>query len=219
MYLSRIPLDTSRRKTQAALLSPSKIHGAVEEAFSEKHSRKLWRIDTLRGETYLLILSASKPDLQSIAVQFGYRDAVGESKEYERLLERICEDSVWQFRLVANPTRSVSQESGRGKIQAYLLRDDQMKWLVRQAEKRGFSVYTDTLRILDPVWKSFQKRSDDHKYKVHIFQVTFEGYLKVEDAGLFKKTLIEGVGRGKAYGMGLLTVAGRRRQVCRSERV
>jgi len=28
---------------------------------------------------------------------------------------------------------------------------------------------------------------------------------------LFRETLVEGIGRGKAYGMGLLTVAGRLR--------
>ena len=40
MYISRVPLDVSRRKTQIALVSPNKIHGAVEEAFSEKQDRK-----------------------------------------------------------------------------------------------------------------------------------------------------------------------------------
>lgn len=206
MYLSRIPLDISRRKTQAALLSPSKIHGAVEEAFSEKQGRNLWRIDTLRGETYLLILSASEPDLWSIADQFGYRDVCGESKEYGKLLDRIRGGSVWHFRLVANPTYSVCQKGERGKIKAYLSRDEQSGWLLRQAEKKGFSVVADTLCILDPAWKIFQKRGGGPK--VRIFQVTFEGCLKVEDADLFKHTLIEGIGREKAYGMGLLTVAG-----------
>ena len=67
MYLSRVPLDVSRRKTQVAMVSPNKIHGAVEEAFSEKQDRNLWRIDTLRDKTYLLILSSAKPDLSGIA--------------------------------------------------------------------------------------------------------------------------------------------------------
>ena len=49
MYLSRVGLDVSRRKTQIALVSPNKIHGAVEEAFARKQDRNLWRIDRLGG--------------------------------------------------------------------------------------------------------------------------------------------------------------------------
>ena len=36
--------------------------------------------------------------------------------------------------------------------------------------------------------------------------------LTVTDAELFKKLLTEGIGRGKAYGLGLMTVIGRRPQ-------
>ncbi len=38
--------------------------------------------------------------------------------------------------------------------------------------------------------------------------MTYEGMLRVENADLLKQALVDGVGRGKAYGMGLLTVAG-----------
>jgi len=38
--------------------------------------------------------------------------------------------------------------------------------------------------------------------------VTYEGILTVTDKERFRKTLIEGIGREKAYGMGLLTVVG-----------
>lgn len=41
---------------------------------------------------------------------------------------------------------------------------------------------------------------------VSLLSVTFEGFLTVTDADLFRCTLTEGIGRGKAYGMGMLTV-------------
>lgn len=37
-------------------------------------------------------------------------------------------------------------------------------------------------------------------------EVTFEGVLTVKDPEIFKETLISGFGRGKAYGMGLMTL-------------
>lgn len=205
MYLSRVPLDVSKRKTQMALASPNKFHGAVEEAFSEKQSRNLWRIDVLQGRTYLLILSAEKPDLAYIAEQFGNVNDCGETKEYERLLDRIQKDSVWRFRLVANPVHSVSQGTERGKVTAHTVERFQLKWLNRQAEKKGFCLVPNSVRVTESGWKVFRKQ--DEKKKVRLLGVTFEGKLKVEDAELFKNTLTQGIGREKAYGMGLLTIA------------
>ena len=41
---------------------------------------------------------------------------------------------------------------------------------------------------------------------VRLSRVTFEGLLRVEDVAEFKQTLINGLGREKAFGMGLMTV-------------
>ena len=37
--------------------------------------------------------------------------------------------------------------------------------------------------------------------------VTFEGILEISDEEVFKQTLVDGIGREKAYGCGLLTLA------------
>lgn len=206
MYLSRVPLELSKRKTQIALASPNQFHGAVEEAFSEKQNRNLWRIDTVQGKTYLLILSKERPNLAYIAAQFGNVKSPGETKEYDGLLTRIEEGSVWRFRLVANPVRSVSQGEGRGKVTAHTAEKFQLEWLHRKAEKGGFRILPDSVCITECRWKIFRKQRE--KKEVRLLSVTFEGKLRVADVELFKNTLLQGIGREKAYGMGLLTVAG-----------
>ncbi len=119
MYLSRIKLNTARRDTQKALASPNLFHGAVESCFDYSQNRKLWRIDTLRGCAYLLLVSEELPDLTGLQRQFGYPDEPGESRDYHMLLDRIEKDSVWRFRLAANPIRAHSDSSGqRGHIKA-----------------------------------------------------------------------------------------------------
>ena len=143
MYFSRIPLDMSKRKTQIAMVSPNKIHGAVEDAFCEKQSRNLWRIDKLKGKFYLLILSAQKPNLSWIATQFGFEDNYGEIKEYDKLLNRIEKGSKWHFRLTANPVHSLKREKKRGKVVAHTTEEYQLKWLYHQAEKKGFYILPD----------------------------------------------------------------------------
>ncbi len=206
MYLSRIPLDMSNRKTQIALVSPNKFHGAIEDSFDEKQKRNLWRIDALQGKMYLLLLSQAKPDLKYIANQFGKKEDCGETKEYEVLLNRIREDSIWQFRLVANPTHSIKAENGRGKVTAHTVEVFQLGWLNQQSVKKGFRVLPDTLKVTGANWKIFHKK--DRKQQVRLLEVAYEGKLKVEDVEVFKDTLINGIGREKAYGMGLLTIAG-----------
>lgn len=206
MYLSRVLLDISKRKTQIALASPNKFHGAVEDAFSDNRERNLWRIDTLRENTYLLLLSVSKPDLSHVAEQFGYPGTYTESKEYDRLLERIKEESIWHFRLVANPVHNIKNENGRGKVVAHVSEKYQIEWLNSQAEKNGFHLLPDTTFVKESNWMIFKKRNVTQK--VRILAVTFEGILRVENVDAFRGALINGIGRGKAYGMGLLTIAG-----------
>ena len=204
MYLSRVRLDVSRRKTQIALVSPNKIHGAVEEAFVRKQERNLWRIDRLKDDMYLLIVSAEKPDLSKIAVQFGFDNDCGESKEYGRLLERIQTGSNWHFRLTANPVHSIQGGKKRGKVVAHTSERYQLEWLEKQAAKRGFRIPPDGAYITESNWKIFSK--GDSNQKVRILEVVFEGDLCVENADIFRNTLINGIGREKAYGMGMLTV-------------
>ena len=55
------------------------------------------------------------------------------------------------------------------------------------------------------------KKNREEKSRVKLLAVTYEGLLTVTDADAFRKALVNGIGREKAYGMGLLTVAGVRR--------
>ena len=42
--------------------------------------------------------------------------------------------------------------------------------------------------------------------RISFISVTYEGILTVSDKEMFVKALTEGIGREKAYGMGMLTV-------------
>ena len=44
------------------------------------------------------------------------------------------------------------------------------------------------------------------RQSVTLLQATFEGVLTVTDAAAFRNALTKGIGRAKAYGMGMLTV-------------
>ena len=206
MYLSRIELDTSRRSTMKALDMPNLIHGAVESSFPGERVRNLWRIDPLQGRLYLLLVSPAKPEPQKLAQQFGVPGQDWETRDYGPLLARIQPDSVWRFRLTANPTKScAAKESGlRGSVHAHVSTRYQEQWLLRQAEKHGFRLMEDGFSVVHTKWFTFRK--GDASKRVTLLSVTYEGVLQVTDSALFREALTQGIGRGKAYGMGMLTV-------------
>jgi CRISPR system Cascade subunit CasE len=201
-------LDTSRRNTMKALVSPNLLHGAIEAAFPGERTRKLWRIDKLRDHCYLLLLSDRKPELRRAAEQFGIANAdqLWETKDYGKLLDRIEEDSVWYFRITANPTKCCKDENGeRGTVKAHITPFYQKMWLLERGEKCGFHVNEDSFNVIESSWKRFYKGTE-RKKPVTILAVTYEGILKVTNTEKFQKTLTDGLGRGKAFGMGMLTI-------------
>ena len=204
MYLSRIKLNTSRTQTMRALVAPNVFHGAIETC-DENRGRKLWRVDTLRGKPYLLVLSEEQLDLTKAAEQFGY-DISYESKSYDGLLERIVNGSRWQFRLIANPTvQKYDDKKGRGKVLAHITTEFQGEWLKKQAEKHGFSLNDEEWLVTGLKWYIF-KKNRSRKNTVRMLAVTYEGVLTVTDADAFRKALCSGIGREKAYGMGMITI-------------
>lgn len=206
MYLSRIELDTSRRSTMKALDMPNLMHGAVESSFAGERARNLWRIDPLQGKLYLLVVSPAKPDLQGLAQQFGVPGQSGETRDYSPLLGRIRAGSVWRFRLTANPTKSCAggDGTGRGAVHAHVSTRYQEQWLLRQADKHGFYLAEDGFSVVKTKWYTFRKGGAGNR--VTLLSVTYEGVLQVTDPEAFCRALTQGIGRGKAYGMGMLTV-------------
>lgn len=200
MYLTRLKLDVNNRNTMRALAAPNLFHGAIERSFTGERRRNLWRIDTLRQETYLMLLSEERPELTRMVEQFSAPETQWETLPYEKLLERITVGSRWRFRLVANPTVRRKQ-----KVMAHITVKHQQEWLQTRAERYGFKVNEDEFLVTGNRWYRFCKRKGDRRF-VSMLAVTYEGILTVENAELFKQTLCSGMGREKAFGMGLLTV-------------
>ncbi len=215
MYLTRITLNTKRRETMNALSSPQMLHGAIESSFSGDRQRNLWRIDWLDNTCYLLVLSTEKAAFSKVVDQFGYPDLERrwETKNYDLLLSRLNQGQVWQFRLCANPVHSSfkekDQKSGRGKVFAHVTQEQQRQWLIKKSESCGFSLDEDEFDIVNTQWLKFNKGVTGN-HKVTLRTATFEGLLTITNIERFKETIVSGIGRSKAYGCGLLTIANRK---------
>lgn len=206
MYLSRVELDVSRRSTMVALASLQKLHGAVESAFSGERKRRLWRLDQLGEKLYLLIVSEDIPtNLMHIVTQFG-TGRVAESKCYDTLFERLKPESRWHFRLTANPVHAhpdPKHPGERGVVEAHCSEQFQKKWLMDRAGKHGFALLEDDFMVTETKWIRFRKYG---KNTVTLLSVTYEGSLRIVKPEAFQQLLCRGIGKGKAYGLGMITV-------------
>jgi CRISPR system Cascade subunit CasE len=216
MYISRVKLDAALRSTRSALANPQQMHAMVAQCFDasperrgsgrdSERQRPLWRIDTLKGSTYLLVVSAMAPDFTLLLPQLSsamHSEAL--VKDYDAFLARLAAGKTMRFRLCANPVHSVMQAGSpeaRGKIFGHVTVQQQKNWLEQRSLKYGFELLS-----FDVVSRG-ERRFKRQKATVTLTVANYEGLLAIRNADLLKAALVEGIGRAKAYGCGLLTLA------------
>jgi CRISPR system Cascade subunit CasE len=123
-----------------------------------------------------------------------------------------------RFRLLANPTRRLTEHSlgadgqlvkkwantDKKGMRVPVPTDQLLDWINRRAEKAGFSIEKDSINVL-PGYVFANKRGDRHGIRLR--SVRYDGLLSVTEPALFRQAIIQGIGPGKAFGFGLLSVA------------
>lgn len=223
MYLSRVEIDVNNRQKTKDLTHLGAYHNWVEQSFPDeiaanKRLRHLWRIDQLAGKSYLLVLSETSPDKDELT-RYGV-PGTAMIKPYDKFLSKLEAGQLMQFRLTANPSHTVSKPGERqGKIFPHVTVAQQRKWLADRAKKAGFQLVERSQRVqfepqdnqaFDVVGRDWPVLYRKGGRRVRLSKVTFEGFLKVEDVDKFRQTLTHGIGREKAFGMGLMTVIPRK---------
>lgn len=209
MYLTRVRIDVENRLKTKDLDHLGAYHNWVETSYPNEmkageRSRKLWRIDQIGDDFYLLVLSKEKPDLSKLE-RYGVTDSV-ETKDYNVLLDQLRVGDKLQFRVVLNPVMSLSQgkASGRrGRIIPLVTADQQLQFLKQRASQHGFSVDEAEVMITG---RSFEILKRKNQKPLKICKAAYGGFLTIENLDLFKEALTNGLGKKKAYGFGLLTV-------------
>lgn len=207
MYLSRVEIDTNNRRKIRDLTHLGAFHSWVEDSFPEERNtlsrtRKLWRIDRLNGHDYMLVISHERPDLNCLE-KYGVAGSA-QTKSYDHFLQTIEKGGHYLFKVTLNPVHSVSEDKGvRGKVYPEITVEQQMSFLQNRAEKHGFHLPENEFRITERRYDVLKK---SHQRPVRISRVSYEGRLIVMDADLFRSVLMNGMGREKAYGCGMMTV-------------
>ncbi|MFF8279947.1 type I-E CRISPR-associated protein Cas6/Cse3/CasE [Streptomyces lateritius] len=159
-----------------------------------------------------------------------------QTRPYTPLLDRLAKGDQWGFRLTANPVHHIRRTADEPrKRTAHLTPIHQMGWLLdpNRQERAGFRILEkpDSKRLL-PAGTTHHKHEHhgdryeltvrDHRslgfHKSHagaqprgkpvsLVTVTFDGRLEVTDPERIRRTLTSGLGKAKAYGCGLMTLA------------
>ncbi len=120
------------------------------------------------------------------------------------LVEKLSMMSIskgrrFRYRLRANP--SVCQN---GKRVGLYSEGDQDKWINRQGDRHGFSllsIHRNEEQVITG------KRRIGQPIKLN--SVLFDGILVVKDEDLLSEGVLNGIGHGKAMGLGLLSIVPR----------
>lgn len=209
MILTRTHLNVRRQGAQKLLGSPQAMHAALLSGFPPGHEagRVLWRVDAIDPlRPTLYVLSAERPDLAHVEEQAGWPShPTTVSAPYGPFLDNLRTGQRWSFRLTANPTHRATVK-GAKRVLAHVTVQQQEAWLLDRAPLLGIDFGSEpsgSVRVTDRRVLDF--RRGDHRVTLGI--ATFDGVLRVSDPDLLRVALSDGIGRGKAYGCGLMTLA------------
>lgn len=189
-------------------------HGWIEDSFPEERVQtkeecksKLWRIDQVNNKQYLLIVSRTKPDLNKLG-KYGVKGSAS-TKCYDEFLSSLQEGMKAKFRVKLNAVKSLSDRTThpkRGRVVVVTFKD-LPSFFMECANANGFSINPEQIRITTSK-ELFRHYGEDKTSHVHmtLAAATFDGILTITDLEKFKKALMCGIGKKKAYGFGMLTV-------------
>jgi CRISPR system Cascade subunit CasE len=207
MYLSQIILNDRDRKVRHDLSNIHNLHRSIMQAFpdvetlpeeEQKRVRADWQI-LFRLEpdsNVLLVQSELEPDWGKLPLTYLTQK---QCKPFQPEISQFPVDRLLRFRLKANPSK---RDKETRKTVGLYYQPEQEVWFGRQAVQHGFSV--EGLDIIPAANLWGEKARGQPQIKIHT--ALFQGVLKVQDPALLVAAIQQGIGRGKSYGCGLLSL-------------
>lgn len=220
MFLTLMWLNPQSPHVLRDLRDPQSLHRTIMRAFPsvidpEQEARAYWGVlhrlefERRSGCVMLYVQSRVAPDWgflpSDYLAEFGVENPA--VKSVAHAYESLTAGRILRFRLRANPTRKIDTKSGpngerrNGRRVPLNGVEAQVNWLARKAEENGFELLQATLAATGAS-ELVRSHSTGRTFQ----GVLFEGRLVVRDAERFREALSRGIGPGKAFGYGLLSV-------------
>ncbi|MUN54870.1 type I-E CRISPR-associated protein Cas6/Cse3/CasE [Kocuria koreensis] len=219
--LSRIVIDPKSREAVRILSNPRRVHGELArltDGMKYAQGRLLWRLDRLGEQIVLHIVTPAPVDLAELNGRIGRLGSQPASLDLGAALAKVRPGQRLRFSLRANVIKHVVRAGStnaskphltRGKPMGLIKEEEQQEWLVRQGERFGFSVdRREVVARTLPQERIGKWTADGRRERtVTLNVVQFDGILTVTDPERLLAGLSQGIGKGKAYGFGMLTIS------------
>lgn len=215
--LHRIRLDLRSREARRDIADPYELHSTLCRAFVSPQAKcppgsVLWRLEPegASGLTATVLVQSSLHadwgQLRSSGWLLHADSPINVGTWLESDVLRSGER--FRFRLRANPcvTRN-------GKRLGLMQQHDQEQWVVRQSARAGFALpmlneQLPSVSVSQQQMLGGRQRSGNG---IRVWSVLYDGELTVTDPSTLLAACRNGIGHGKAMGLGLLSLAPARR--------
>lgn len=207
LWLTRLILDTRHRAVHADLRDAVNLHKRVmmlvpDDLGAQARARTgvLFRLEESRSGVSLLIQSQVHPELDRLPS--GYATAA--VKDLDPLLSRLRTGLPVHYRIAANPSKRLAKADAQHKAKQVVALTGAAadEWWSRKAAQHGLALSS---LLATPMPSAIGKTNQGQR--VRHSMTRFDGLAVVADAERLRTAIAEGIGRGKSYGCGLLSLA------------
>ncbi|MET7686929.1 type I-E CRISPR-associated protein Cas6/Cse3/CasE [Streptomyces sp. NPDC005483] len=166
----------------------------------------LFRLEDTSDGQHILLQSSHEPDLARLPD--GYGTAL--TRPLDPLLEALRTGLTVRYRCTASPVRKPDATTrARYNLPAAvpLVGDDADEWWTRQADNAGLKPLSNHSHTLEAARAVRTPNGTNDKQHIRHKRIRFDGTATITNPDLLRQKITEGIGRGKAYGCGLLSIA------------
>ena len=203
-HLSLLRLNPRNRRCRKDMSDSQDMHRTLMSMFPlapggsespRRHFAVLWRIEPAPTPT-VLVQSSQAPDFNNLPS--GYASC--QTKSIDDHLAALTDGLAIVYRVVLNPVK-VSRRSQTDR-RTVIPSSERAAWWASLAPKMGLNLHDN------PVLIGLHDRHLKHAgTRFPLYSVRVDGTAAIADPDLLRVAATEGVGRAKAWGCGLLTVA------------
>ena len=204
MYRSLLTIHLDHPSSRQALSNCQDMHRNLMKAFPEadasrKEANVLYRLFTIEERPALFVLSSELPDWEKVTGISLYQNKM--PLQMDVLFDKLTTGRALRFSLKTSPCKKVSGERKNSKRVFLRNAEERAAWLCRKGQQNGFEV----LRLSESETDIVHGRKETGE--IFYQTVTFDGVLRITDEARFREAFKNGIGPGKAYGLGLLMLA------------
>ncbi|EMF30792.1 CRISPR-associated Cse3 family protein [Streptomyces gancidicus BKS 13-15] len=205
--LARIRLNPHSREVQRDLRDATQMHRTVMRMVPDNlgdaprhQTGLLYRLEETDAFSALLVQAAQ---LVPARLPAGYGQA--DVKSLTPMFSALRKGLGVRYRIVLNPAKrerlSLEEKGKRGRIMP-LSGPDADHWWLRRATEAGLDLHVLTPTTMEPA----RPRGRDTPRMRHSL-IRYDGTATVTDPTALTQAVLTGIGRGKPYGAGLLSLA------------